>query len=360
MNKYYLEILKKIEESGFQAYIVGGFVRDKLLGNTSEDIDIITNATPKQMKKIFGNIVKTYDKYGAIKLNYCNNVFDITTFRREISYKNGKPSKIKYINDLEADLKRRDFRINAICMNKDEKIIDLLGGTEDLKKGIIKTIRNAKIEFDEDPTRILRALRFMCKYNFKLDEEIIEYITKYPSKLKEINIIKRKEELDRIFESNNVNKFLKFIKDYNLENTLGIKSNNFKETNTILGVWSELEIIDEYKFTKSEKNNITEIKKLLKKGKIEKIDLYQKGLYICSIAGDILGLDKKELNLIYTNLPIKGIIDIDIKNDEICSILKIKPSKKLGIILKILEKEIIEGTLINKKEEIVKRLYELR
>lgn len=356
MDKYYLEILKKIEENGFIAYIVGGFVRDKLLGIKSEDIDIITNATPKDLSKIWENGIKTYDEYGAVKIQINNHIIDITTFRKELSYQDGKPNSIEYISSLEGDLKRRDFTMNTLCMDSDENIIDILNGKKDIEERIIKTIREATIEFEEDPSRILRALRFMSELDFTLHQSIIDYIITHKETLKRINLSKRKEELDKLFRTKKVKTFLKFIKNYGLEDYIGIKSDNFKETDTVIGVWSQLEIKDSFPFTKYEYEQIKQIKELLNNKKITKQDLYKKGNYICAIAGDILGLDKKELNLIYTNLPIKGIIDIEIKSEEICDILNIKPSKLLGNIIKRIEQEIIEGNLKNTKQDIIKWL----
>ena len=358
MKKYYIDILKKIEDSGFIAYIVGGFVRDKLLNIESTDIDIITNATPKDLKQIFKNILSTYEEYGAVKVQINNHIIDITTFRKELSYKNGKPDKIEYTSSLEEDLKRRDFTINTLCMDRDGNIIDLLDAKEDIGSKIIKTIRSAQIELKEDPTRILRAIRLMSTLNFKLDQDIIDYIVKNKTEIKKINIIKRKEELEKIFSTKKVSIFLDFIKAYALEEYIGINVDidEFKETNTVIGVWSQLKIIEDYKFTRNEKEQIKAIKQIIQKGSIDQLDLYNKGLYICTVAAEILGKDTKKINLMYTNLPIKGIIDINIKSEEICKILDIKPSENLGKILKVLEKEILNNKLKNEKEEIIKRI----
>ncbi len=360
MEKKYKEILKYIESHGFVAYIVGGYVRDHLLGIKSVDIDINTNATPKDLMKIFKNICKVHEEYGAVKLKINKQIIDITTFRKEISYKNNKPEKIEYTSSLEEDLKRRDFKMNTLCMDSEENIIDLLDGKNDITNKIITPVKDVNILFKEDKTRILRALRFMCELNFKLDQDIIDYIVKNKHELKEINIVKRKEELDKIFKTKNVRRFLNFIKDYNLEDYLGIYSNEFKETDTIIGVWSQLKFSDEYKFTKYDKENIKKIKKIIEKKTITKYDIYKNGLYISQIAALILGIDKKEINLLYTNLPIKCIIELNVTPKEVCEILNIEPSKELGNILKTIEKEVIEGKLKNEKQELIKRIIAMR
>ena len=148
MKDIAIEFINIIENNGYQAYIVGGFVRDYLLNINSTDIDITTNATPKQIKKIFNDVkLKKNDhedsNYGSLIVHYKNIEFEVTTMRMESDYlDNRHPSSIKYVNDLQTDLLRRDFTINAICMDKNEKIIDPLNGCKDLKNKKIKTINN--------------------------------------------------------------------------------------------------------------------------------------------------------------------------------------------------------------------------
>ena len=144
-----IKVLQKIESHGFKAYIVGGFVRDYILGIESTDVDISTNATPKQILEIFKNSALPNEEYGAVTLYYKNNRFEITTFRREIRYiNNRKPIEIEYIDDLVEDLKRRDFRMNTLCIDAKGEIIDLLGGKEDIDNHIINTVGSSDFKFE--------------------------------------------------------------------------------------------------------------------------------------------------------------------------------------------------------------------
>lgn len=354
----YLNILNKIEDNGFVAYIVGGYVRDKLLNRDSKDVDIITNATPKDLSKIFDNIA-LYEEYGAIKLKLNNNLIDITTFRIELNYKNGKPDEIVYTNSLEEDIKRRDFTINTICMNSEGDIVDIIDGRKDLDNKLIKTVREASIEFNEDPSRLIRALRFMSSLDFKLDQDIIDFMVKNKKLFKSISNSKKKEELDKLFSTRKVSKFMNFIKDYELEEYIGIKSNDYKETSYVIGVWSQLEVND-INFTKLELEQINKVKKLLSKNKITKKDIYSNGIYISLIVADILGIDSNYINSMYNDLPIKSVSDINISSEEIIDILNIKPGKRIGVTYKILENLILEGKLNNVNEDIRNKLYELR
>ena len=140
MLKNGLELLSIIESSGFKAYLIGGCVRDYILGKQFSDIDICTSATPYDIKNIFSDNLVTSDTYGSVVLIYNGFKFEITTFRKEENYLDGRrPDSYTYVTDLETDLKRRDFTINTICMDKNKKIIDLYNGINDIKQKVIKT-----------------------------------------------------------------------------------------------------------------------------------------------------------------------------------------------------------------------------
>lgn len=355
----YISILKKIEDNGFIAYIVGGYVRDYLLGNiNSLDIDIITNATVKDLDKIFDNTNREIDSYGAVKLMIEDHAIDITTFRREYNYKNGNPTRIEYTNSLEEDLKRRDFTINTFVMDKDKNIIDLLDAKIDLDNKVIKTIRDVKEELTEDESRIIRALRFMSSLDFELDKELKAFIINNKYLIKNVNLDKRKRELDKLFKTRKATKFMKFIKDESLEEYIGFKVEKYIETTTLIGGYAQLDFIDDYNFTKYEKEQIKGVKSLINKGSIDKIDLYKYGSFISSVAAEILGISKKDITKEYFSLPIKSRNEINISSLDICDIINIKPSKKLGEIISYIEKDILLGKLNNNKEDIIIYLKE--
>ena len=175
MNNSIKKILNKLEKNGFEAYVVGGYVRDYLLNITSYDVDICTNALPKDIIKVF-KIKKGVSNYGSIGFKIGKYNYDITTYREDGEYNNHKPKSIKYVDNLLIDLKRRDFRINSICMNSEGKIFDYLNGKEDIHNKLVKTIGSTNVRLNEDPVRILRAIRFAIILDFNLDEEIISFI----------------------------------------------------------------------------------------------------------------------------------------------------------------------------------------
>ena len=186
-----LKILKKINMLGYEAYIVGGYPRDKYLNITSYDIDICTNMPPDIIKK---NFKVTKDSgYGSLMIE---DKFEITTYRRDIYNKNRFP-EIEYVSTLEEDLKRRDFIINTLFIDLNGNYIDKLNAIDDLDNKIIRTIKNANISFKEDPLRIIRALRFKIDLNFSLNDDIIESINKNKELLKTISNKRIEKEINK-------------------------------------------------------------------------------------------------------------------------------------------------------------------
>ena len=241
-----LKLLEEITSRGFKAYIVGGFVRDYILGINSNDIDITTSATPKDIKEIFDDSCLPSEDYGSVTVIMKGIRFEITTFRKEIGYiDNRRPAEIKYIDDLYEDLLRRDFTINTICMDEKGNIVDLLNGQEDLKNGVIKTVGIAKDRFEEDVLRILRAVRFATILDFRLDNEVIEAIKDRRELLSSLSYNRKKEELDKIFGSSYANKGIELLLGLGLDKYLELDNlSKVKCTSSLIGVWTVLDVMD--------------------------------------------------------------------------------------------------------------------
>ena len=344
-----LEILNKINEYGYKAYIVGGYPRDIYLKRTSLDIDICTNATPKQLKEIFKESVLNKQEYGSVTLIYKKIRFEITTFRKEIKYENNRfPVKIKYINTLIDDLERRDFTINTLCIDSSGNVIDLLNAKNDLDNRIIKCVGNTKKKIKEDILRSLRAIRFATILNFKLDDELKKAIKKYGYLLKKLSYYRKKEELEKIFSSPNCQYGLNLIKELDLDTKLELNNfDNLVITTSSLGIWAQLDVMNLYSFSNNEKEIINKIKEALPKNILDNKVLYQYGLYICTLVGEIKKIDRTIIVCKYNNLPIHSIKDIDIKADQICNLLNKKSGPFLKIIYKDLETRILNNDLYN-------------
>lgn len=204
-------ILKTLESKGFEAYVVGGAVRDSLLGRKPLDYDLTTNALPNDIIRIFknkvDNIYKIGKEFGTISLVLNGKTYEVTTFRTEADYLDyRRPEKVTFSLKLEEDLKRRDFTINALCFNKE--VIDLVGGLDDLKAKQIKAIGNPDQRFKEDALRILRAIRFASKLNFEIESETKKALLENKDLLNNIAIERIQDEFNKILVNENVKDYL--------------------------------------------------------------------------------------------------------------------------------------------------------
>lgn len=171
-----LEIIKLLEDAGFEAAVVGGCVRDALLGKTPHDYDICTSATPDQMKSIFSQSNhNTYDtglQHGTISVLGPNDreVYEVTTYRCDGEYTDGRhPDSVQFVSDITLDLSRRDLTINSLAYSPDRGLVDPFGGTEDLEKSLIRCVGDPNKRFQEDGLRIMRAIRFAATYGFEIE-----------------------------------------------------------------------------------------------------------------------------------------------------------------------------------------------
>ena len=347
-----LTILNILSDNHYESYIVGGYVRDKLLNIKSNDIDICTSATPKQIMDLFPNTSSPC--YGSVNIIYKNTNFDITTFRKDIKYEsNRNPVKIKYIKSIKKDLLRRDFTINTLCIDKKGKIHDYLNATPDLNNRIIKTVGNPKHRLKEDSLRILRAIRFATILNFEIDEKTKKYIKEYAYLLKELSFQRKKQELDKIFLSVNKARGIELLLELGIDEYLDLpKLKDIIPCSDLIGIWAQLDVDDLYPFTKPEKTGIKKIKELLSLDIHNKYNIYKYGLYISTVAYQIKGENISTLNKIYNDLPIKEKKEIQINGEEITTLLSKKSGEYLKKILEDIEKNIILGNLENKKEVI--------
>lgn len=360
MFKTALEIIKRITKSGYKAYIVGGYPRDIYLNRPSIDVDICTSATPKELKEIFGNVNLSNMEYGSVTI-YVNKIrFEITTFRKEIKYENNRiPVKIRYIDSLYEDLLRRDFTINTLCIDDTGTTIDLLDITKDLDNKIIKVVGDTKKKIAEDSLRILRAIRFATILDFKLDNNLKQAIKKNSKLLKKLSYNRKKEELDKIFSSSNAIYGIDLIKELGIADSLDLHNfNSVTYSTSSIGIWAQLDVIDIYPFSNNEKELINNINLLLDENLLDSSILYKYGLYVCSIAGEIKGIDRKLITIEYNNLYIKSKSDIKIDALEICGILKRVPGAFLKDIYNDLEEKLVHKQIENESEALSKYIGE--
>ena len=350
MDKVIKSVLDELNKE-YEAYLVGGYVRDYLLGIKTYDVDICTTALPKDIYSIF-NICA--NNYGGSKLIVDNYNIDITTFRKDSHYNKRRPMEVEYIADLMTDLKRRDFTINTICMDKDGKIIDLLNGIDDLNNRLIKMIGDNEVRLEEDPLRILRAIRFATVLDFDLDEELIKAIKKKYKLVSTLSKDRVKREFSKILMSPNYRKGLKLCDEFKISEELGIEYEDVVYTKDIIGMWVQVKISN-IPFTNVEKSNIINITEIINYGTVNNDTLYKYGLYTNLIAGMIMNISSKKISSMYKKLPIKDRSDIAIKGNEISDLLNIF-GKDINIVYEDLKELILHNKLKNKKGDITKYL----
>ncbi len=360
MQKMIKTVLERIEKNGFEAYLVGGYVRDSLLGIKTTDIDICTNALPKDLVNIFVNISGVDNSYGVIKIINDKYNFDITTYRKESKYVGHKPGEIEYINNLLVDINRRDFTINALCMNSRGQLIDLVDGRQDLKHKLIRAVGNAEKRIKEDPLRILRAVRFATILDFRIDDELMVTLVEQASSIKSLSLVLIKRELDKIFASKNVRKGITLLKELNILELLGIKAEQIAITEDVCGIYSQLELPADYPLSNAEKSSIEDIKAVVKEGKINAHIMFDKGYYSCLIASKILGIESKLVCKLHAKMPLTEKTDLKIEILEICNIMGIEPNKLLKVIIDDLVKEILDDKLDNNHKAITNYLVKNR
>lgn len=195
-------IVRTIQAAGYEAYVVGGCVRDSLLGREPQDWDITTSATPEQVKALFPRTVDTGLQHGTVTVLEGGEGFEVTTYRIDGKYEDNRhPSAVTFTPNLEEDLLRRDFTINAMAYNDEAGLMDFYGGREDMRIGVIRCVGKPEERFEEDALRILRAIRFAAQLGYHIDAYTVTAIRKLASNLNNISAERIQAELVKIMLS---------------------------------------------------------------------------------------------------------------------------------------------------------------
>ena len=249
LPEYILTCLKQLNSNGYECYVVGGAIRDSLLGRHISDYDLATNATPLDIKNVFTKEA-IYDngiKHGTITVIIKSNPIEITTYRIDGEYFDGRhPESVYYTQSIYEDCKRRDFTINAICYHPKSGFLDFFDGMDDLNNKVIRCIDDPDKRFNEDALRIMRALRFSAQLEFSIEQNTKESIFKNKDLLHKISIERITDEFLKIIKCDNCSKIiqeyfeifslfikeLKTLNDYQIEKTVSFLDNHIYSTST--------------------------------------------------------------------------------------------------------------------------------
>ena len=370
-----INILKTFNKNGFEAYFVGGCVRDFLLDKNFSDIDITTNALPEQVKNIFRKSIDTGIQHGTVTILVNGESYEVTTFRKEDEYVNHRaPDKVEFVSDLKEDLDRRDFTINAMALDYKGKLFDFHNGKADLNNKIIKTVNDPNERFFEDALRMLRAFRFSSRLGFNIDSNTLVAIKRNAKLIEYVSIERIVNEFRKLLEGKGninsmqlmlnsmLNSYIPFLKDieviedfseYTFCQSLYIllKMNNisFDDLKSLKLSNKELKQIKEYEKINTDFKNDIQLELILYKYNIEDVR------FICSY---FKYEDESEIEKI--KLPITSFNDIDIKSEEIIAFINRKPGPWIKEIIVLLEYEILLNGLVNNKKNILDFLTKMR
>jgi tRNA nucleotidyltransferase (CCA-adding enzyme) len=385
-------VLEKLEEAGYEAYFVGGSVRDYLLNRPINDVDIATSATPLEVKQIFSKTVDIGIEHGTVLVLLQNQSYEITTFRAEAEYVDyRRPKEVAFIRNLTDDLERRDFTMNAIAMDKSGKLVDPFNGQAAIKEKVIRTVGKAEDRFQEDALRMIRAIRFVSQLSFRIDEETRSALSRLVHLLENIAVERKHAELEKLLTGVNRKHALRIVMETNTLSYLpGLRHKNkqieemlsyellnltLREMWVILVFCLRLEGKSLEEFLRNWRLPIKEIRKiqlvlfnLNKRFKAEwsLFDLYtaSKEIFISTekLYLVIKGIETEQslsyyLNL-YENLPIKNRSEMDVSGQDIMLWFERNGGPWLKETLLKVEMAIIDGQVENKKQSIKEWLLE--
>lgn len=258
-----MEVIERLKDASFQAYIVGGAVRDHLLDQEVHDIDIATSATPQEVQQIFSSVIPVGIEHGTVIVRHLKHSFEVTTFRKEEGYSNFRhPDHVQFVDSIKTDLSRRDFTINAIAMTEDGLFIDPFNGQVDLSNRMIRAVGTPIKRFIEDPLRILRAVRFVSQLNFEIEDVTFSDLKANVSLVEKLSIERITAELTKLFQGKAIKKAIDYSHQSSLFNHLPI----FKEDQKLIEILLDVDvkfdnIIDLFCYLYFKTNGSTPIKK---------------------------------------------------------------------------------------------------
>ena len=377
-----LPVMQQLVDAGYEAYFVGGSVRDMLLHKPISDVDIATSATPQEVKEIFSHTVDVGIEHGTVMVIHHKEGYEVTTFRTEEGYEDFRhPDKVTFVRSLEEDLKRRDFTINALAIGIDDQLMDFFDGIGDLERQCLRCVGDAKERFNEDALRMFRAVRFVGQLGFQIEEKTKNAISLLKMNLSKVAVERMKVEFEKMIQSSFRKEALQLFVETGLyqacplfdgkgEILLKLAEFPLKEM-SILQAWilfiDELNLSDKEvtHLLKSWKSSNEQIRDVLVGYKTYRARKEEEWNFFfayacpyevaCEVEALLIAQDKstsmKGLEETYHSLPIRSMNDIHLNGHDIIRILKLdKKGPIIGQVLKTVEKMILEQSISNDAE----------
>lgn len=370
-----IDILKIFNKNGYEAYFVGGCVRDYLLGEEFSDIDITTNALPEEVKKIFRKSIDTGIQHGTVTILVNGEGYEVTTFRTEDEYINHRsPEKVEFVSNLREDLDRRDFTINAMALDSNRILFDYHNGEKDLSSGVIRTVNNPNDRFYEDALRMLRAFRFSSKLGFEIEYDTLEAIKRNAELIKFVSIERIVNEFKKLLSGkgnlrslellldSKLNTYIPFLEE--IETIQDFSKYSFCQSLYILAKINDIsfDILKELKLSNKEVKLIKKFDKIntdfVRKIPLELI-LYKYNFEDVVFIAEYFSYNNRN-NIENCKLTINSFDEVDITSQEIISTIGEKPGPWIKSVVSELEHEILLNRLDNNRKDILDFLSKIR
>ena len=366
-------VLNTLIKNGYEAYFVGGFVRDYLLNCPCHDVDIATSATPEEVMNLFERCILTGVAHGTVTVMQEHIPFEVTTFRTESTYHDfRRPSEVAFTTSLHEDLKRRDFTINAMAMSADYDIIDPFNGQADLQNNILKAVGEANERFFEDPLRILRAIRFVAKLGFTIETQTNKALAEQAHLLKHISKERIKKELAGVFEGHYRQEAITILLKTKSLESIGLSQLMTYDGPTLASLCEVTQLfmlagatleetqhyISQWPFSKKERHIIQAYERYCKHPKPLALVRYDEGDEFMYHLGYLMqALHNEVLEL--PSLPMTSRREMNISSKQIMQTLNREAGVWLGGLLRKIEVAIVLGNIKNETEEILTYIKEV-
>lgn len=364
-------VLLKLEQAGYQAYVVGGAVRDHLLGLPSKDIDIATDAPPEEVMVLFTKTFATGIEHGTVTVVENGEAIEVTTFRVESHYVNHRrPEGVTFVRNLEDDLARRDYTINAMALSYRDELIDCFGGREDLLNQTIRAVGLAKERFEEDALRILRGIRLAAQLRFQIDGTTWEAMLATSHLLKHIAKERIKQEVGRVWTFSNPEYALTSLRNPCFHNVLPgnyqVLPVKVQPSLTEQHGWAWFHYFQtahyEFPYSNVEKRLQAEVKKAMVKFQevgwtYETIlDTSDAALEVCfELLGSTTNFQSLDaMKQWVTKSPLRYSSDLEISGKQLMQLVKRPPGPWIKEVNRELSKRILYGELQNDYSELEK------